>query len=561
MTPTEAQQLAAQAAALFDQNQFDEAEQHARTVIAAYPKAPRALQVVGFVQMRRGQNRDAIESLNRALAAQPDLAISHNGLGLCHERLGEHAKARYHYDRALMLNPNYPVAHYNRGQLLLKLGEYREGWIEYEWRWIVQGNRGPQLPCPRWDGSPLNGRSILIHTEQGVGDAMMMVRLFPLLKAQGCRLVFACQKAIKKLLECLPEVDSWFPIGEPAKVDFDIYASLLSLPGLLQLNESTIPRHVPYLRPDPALVEAWRPRIHGLPGFKVGVCWQGSPTYENDDWRSIPLKLYAAFAEVPGVTLVCLQKHDGLDQTQAVRDEVPMVSFPEMDANGAFTDTAAIVQHLDLVITPDTALGHLTGALGRPGWVMLSAGCDWRWGENAAGSFWYPSLRLFRQNTFGDWLTVIAEAAEALRAAVAGGPVAPPQAVRATAVEAPVAAGEVIDKITILQIKVARIEDAAKLVNVRKELDQLSLVWKMVAVPSAELDAVVTELKQANETLWEVEDDIRRCEATGDFGETFVALARSVYRTNDRRSALKRRVNDLLGSAIVEEKSYASGGE
>lgn len=561
MTPIEARQLSAQAATLFDMNRFDEADRHARAVLAVFPNAPGALQVAGYVQMRRGQIRDAVETLNRALARQPDLAVSHNGLGFCHSRLGELDKARHHYDRALLLEPHYPVARFDRGQVLLKRGEYREGWVEYEWRWAAQSLARPQLPCPRWDGSPLNGRSIMVHTEQGVGDVLMMVRLFPALKAQGCRLVFACQVAIQKLLAFLPEVDRWFPIGQPADVDADVCSSLLSLPGLMRLDETTIPRRVPYVRPDPALVEAWRPRVRDLPGFKVGVCWQGSPTFVGDSWRSVPLRHYAAFAKVPGVTLVCLQKLDGLDQAEALRDEVPMVSFPEMDANGAFTDTAAIVQHLDLVITSDTAVAHLTGALGRPGWVMLNTGCDWRWGEGAPECVWYPTLRLFRQKELGDWPAVAAEVAEALRAAAAGGPVAPPRPRRPAAVEAPVAAGEVIDKITILQIKAERIADPSKLANVRHELDRLTVVWERIAVPSAELDAAVAELKRVNETLWDVEDEIRRHEKAGDFGEAFVALARSVYQTNDRRSALKRRVNELLGSEIVEEKSYAVGGE
>lgn len=557
MNPAEAQQVALQAAQQYDQGNYDEADRLSASVLNFYPDAPMALQVSGFVRMRRGDTRRAIELMHQALAIQPDLSVSHNGLGCCYYRLGEIDKAEYHYDRAAILQPHYPVARFSRGEIFLKTGRYREGWVEYEWRWNAGLVRGPQIPRPRWDGSPLAGRSILVHTEQGVGDVLMMVRLFPMLKAQGCRLVFACHKPLKKLLGYLPEVDRWFPIDEPSNIDFEIYSPLLCLPGLLGLDEKTIPRAVPYIRPDPERVEHWRPRINALPGFKIGICWQGSPTFEGDAWRSIPLSHYAALAQVPGVTLVSLQKLDGLHQIEANKHQVPLTIFPDLDSAGAFVDSAAIMQHLDLVITSDTAIAHLAGALGRPGWVMLNTGCDWRWGRDTPECIWYPSLRLFRQKTHGDWAGVAAEVAEALKAAVAGGPVAPPRPDRHTVVTAPAAAGEVIDKITILQIKSERISDPAKRANVRRELDQLDGVWKSIAVPSAELDKAVAELKQVNEKLWVIEDDIRLCEKAGDFGEKFVRLARAVYQNNDRRSALKRQVNELLGSEIVEEKSYA----
>jgi hypothetical protein len=248
------------------------------------------------------------------------------------------------------------------------------------------------------------------------------VRLLPALKRQAARVVFACQKALHTLLRPLACVDEWFPIDEPGKISFQTYSSLLSLPFLLSVEEATIPREVPYVAADPQRVEHWRPRMAALPGFKVGVCWQGSPTFQGDSLRSIPLAQFAPLAEVPGVTLVSLQKGPGVEQIGPNREKVPLVVFDDLDRDAALVDTAAIVQHLDLVVSSDTSIPHLLGALGRPVWVMLQMGCDWRFGIGRADCPWYPTMRLFRQKSLGDWAGVFAEVAAALRIEAAARP-------------------------------------------------------------------------------------------------------------------------------------------
>jgi hypothetical protein len=329
---------------------------------------------------------------------------------------------------------------------------------------------------------------------------------------------------------------------------------MLSLPGVLKLGAADIPCPVPYVTPDPALVEKWRQRIAGLPGRKVGVCWQGSPTFKGDQFRSIALAHFAPLARLPGVTLVSLQKGAGEEQIGASRDAVPLTTFPDLDAAAPFVDTAAMMQHLDLVVTSDTAIAHLAGALGRPVWVALGMDCDWRWGIRRPDSPWYPTMRLFRQAAAHDWPGVLAEMAASLQR---GESYSPKTTVAAPDINCRVSAGEMIDKITILEIKAERIADAAKLANVRRELDELREARARSLPSSTDLIALAAELKSVNERLWEIEDAVRECEAAGDFGSRFVALARSVYKTNDARSALKRRINELLGSALVEEKSYA----
>jgi hypothetical protein len=324
----------------------------------------------------------------------------------------------------------------------------------------------------------------------------------------------------------------------------------------LGIDEPTIPRTVPYLFPDPDRVERWRQPIQGLPGLKVGIGWQGNPAFRADSFRSFPLTLFAPLAQIPGVTLVSLQKGPGEEQIEQNRDQIPLHLLPDLDKDGAFVDTSAVMQHLDLMIVPDTSLAHLAGALGRPVWILLWTGCDWRWLHERCDSPWYPTARLFRQRSLGDWSSVIHEVASALRSEATAAPARTPST--GEPLNVPVAVGELLDKIAILQIKLERMTNESRRANVGRELQLLQGVAESSLPASAELTRLTAQLKTVNEELWEIEDAIRICERDGDFGERFVELARSVYKSNDRRATLKRRINELLSSAIVEEKSYAS---
>jgi hypothetical protein len=403
-----------QAEQLFDKQQLDEAAELAERALRMNTAAAPASQLLGLVALERCRPHESIPRLKRALALQPDLVHSHNGLGRCYYALGELDRALHHFNTALFLQPGYAFAHFNRALVWLKQGRYKEGWAEYEWRWACGLVKRTEVPCPRWDGSLLEGRSLFIHTEQGIGDVLQFVRFLRPLKALASRVVLACQKPLHTLLRSLPYVDEWFPIDEPAKITFDLYSPLLSLPGLLNIDEQTIPRDVPYISADPDRVERWGRRTKELPGYKVGLCWQGSPTFKTDSLRSISLEHFAPLARVPSVSLISLQKGAGIEQIERSREQVPLQVFDDLDRDAALVDTAALMQHLDLVITSDTAIAHLAGALGRPIWVLLPVGCDWRWLTDRADSPWYPNMRLFRQKTFGDWSGVFQEAATAL---------------------------------------------------------------------------------------------------------------------------------------------------
>jgi hypothetical protein len=244
-----------------------------------------------------------------------------------------------------------------------------------------------------------------------------------------------------------------------------------------------------------------------------------------------------------------LQKGPGAEQLAAVTDRFPVTDLGRHLDD--FMDTAAVLKNLDLVISVDTAIAHLAGALGIPVWVALPFVPDWRWLMDREDSPWYPTMRLFRQTRPGQWEDVFQRIAEALQRRLAA-----PAELRPITVE--IAPGELIDKITILEIKSERITDAAKRHHVGTELALLVAARDRAVPSSAELARLATELKALNEARWQVEDEIRLCERDEDFGPRFVALARSVYRTNDRRAALKRQINELLGSKLIEEKSYTS---
>jgi hypothetical protein len=250
--------------------------------------------------------------------------------------------------------------------------------------------------------------------------------------------------------------------------------------------------------------------------------------------------------------LISLQKGEGTDQLAKVADRFPVIDLGKAvdEAAGPFMDTAAIIKNLDLVIACDTAVMHLAGGLGVPVWLPLSVASDWRWFQEREDSPWYPTMRLFRQKELDGWPEVFSRLAEALERQCHR--LADP---RPITIE--VSPGELLDKITILEIKSRRIRDPEKRRNILVELDLLHNVREVLALPPG-VDRLTQELKTVNETIWEIEDKVRRCELKGDFGPDFVSLARSIYLNNDRRARLKRQINKSLGSRLMEEKSLPS---
>ena len=536
--------------ALRELGRLVEAEAALREAVRLRPDMAQAHLSLALVLLDRDRFEAAEASCREALRLDAPLNAAHQALGMICMQRGQNEEAVACYQRSLTFAPADPALHRNLAIALLRLGRYEQGWAEYEWRLQCPEAANRNLAQPLWDGSPLAGQTVLLHAEQGLGDTLQFVRYAPLVQRRGGRVLLACQRALLPLLRHAAGIDELMALGDVAP-PFHVQAPLHSLPRIFGETLETVHAPQAYLEADAGLVEQWGRELASIAGFKVGIAWQGSPYYRFDRHRSIPLEEFAPLAQVPGVRLIGLQIGFGGEQVAALEGRFEIVDLgPRLDeGTGAFLDTAAVVKNLDLVVTSDTALAHLAGALGAPVWLATQFAPDWRWLSEGDRSPWYPTMRLFRQRRRGDWRAVFQSMAAALAERVGAPPPAWP-------VEIEVAPGELVDKISILEIKQERIADPAKLRNVRAELDSLVAARDRALPHLPDLDGLAAELKQVNQKLWDIEDAIRVHERQEDFGGRFIELARSVYRQNDRRAALKRRVNELLGSRLVEEKSY-----
>jgi hypothetical protein len=337
---------------------------------------------------------------------------------------GQYDEALGRFDQALAIQPALAEARCDRGMLRLVQGDFAAGWPDYQW--CRQSSGGwERAPGPQWDGSPLDGRGILLYVEQGYGDALQFIRYAPLVKARGGRVIVACPGRLIPILSTCRGIDEFYDSqSDDQPPPFHAHAALTSLPGIFQTDLDSIPADVPYLSAGGELVEHWRKQLGDDGPLRVGINWQGNPKYGWDSYRSVPLAQFAPLADVERVRLFSLQKGFGIEQLALAPLAVNDLGS-RLDHDAAFCDTAAVVRNLDLVITSDTALAHLAGALGAPVWVALPFGPDWRWLLHREDSPWYPTMRLFRQPRFGDWPAVFRRIAGELRRAVAAARDAP----------------------------------------------------------------------------------------------------------------------------------------
>ncbi|MDR3733958.1 MAG: tetratricopeptide repeat protein [Acidobacteriaceae bacterium] len=316
------------------------------------------------------------------------------------------------YRRGLVIEPEHPAIRWNLALALLRHGDFTVGWANHEARLLLTGPqkiRLPELSTSIWDGQDLTGRTLLLHTEQGLGDTLQFVRYVPLVAARGGKIVLVAPRPLVNLLRSLPGVDVLIATGDPVP-PFDFWLPLLSLPRVFSTTLDTIPERTPYLRADPECVATWQQRLGN--GIRVGLVWAGSPGNGNDRNRSCPLELLVPLLAVPGIRWFSLQKGSRaadparLGWQERITDLDPLIDD--------FADTAAIIANLDLVVSVDTSVAHLTGALGQACWVLLPFAPDWRWMLDRTDSPWYPRSRLFRQTRPGDWSAVVTAVATAL---------------------------------------------------------------------------------------------------------------------------------------------------
>ncbi len=401
--------------ALIDAGRAGEAAVMLRQGVRLRPQAAEAHNNLGLALAALGRFAEAEACYQEALRLHPRYAEAHNNLASALQAAGRHEEALASYEVALWFQPQSASVHWNRALAWLQLGDYERGWAEYEWRWKRKKTVPRRLSQPAWDGSPLEGRTLLVYMEQGLGDQIQFLRHARLVQRRGGRVVVECPGPLLPLFSTCPGIDRLVAEQTPLP-PFDVHAALLSLPHLLGTTLDTVPANVPYLAAEPSRVAAWGRVLKGIPGYRVGIAWQGNPRHRWDRHRSMPLACFAPLARVPGVRLISLQRGVGTEQLQRPGERLPVLSLPgNLDADGTFLDTAAVVAQLDLVITADTALAHLAGALGVPVWVAVSALSDWRWLLDREDTPWYPTLRLFRQTTLGDWPGVFERMAAALR--------------------------------------------------------------------------------------------------------------------------------------------------
>lgn len=361
---------------------------------------------LALARVNVGRADEALAAYREALRLRPNEAELHNNLGTALAALNRPEEALACYRHALRLRPDYPEARWHQALTWLTIGDFEKGWAEYEWRWRRRRSRPRTFDKPLWDGAPLEGETLLLWCEQGLGDAIQFVRFAAEARRRVGRVVLEGPAVLKPLLSGCVGVDEWVDFGE-ALPPFAAHAPLLSLPKIFGTTTATIPCGVPYLAPEADRQAAWRRELEGSlpPGdLKVGVAWQGNPLHRWDRHRSFSLERFADIAKIRGVSLVSLQKGTGGEQLAvgSLRHRILDLGA-KADADGAFRDTPAIVANLDLTICCDTSLAHLAGAMNVPVWIPLARMSDWRWLRGRNDSPWYPSLRLFRQKIHGDW--------------------------------------------------------------------------------------------------------------------------------------------------------------
>lgn len=422
MAPEKSRPHAVRASALGELKRHDEALAAAEEAVRLAPKAPGAHVARAAAFMHLGRADEALASLT---AAEKFGAV---GVSYLHSKalimsaLGNEREAMALFEQAIELEPKNAALRYNRAFTFLTFGRFEQGWPEHEWRLRKRdGNHiEKQALAPQWQGEDLTGKKLLIYSEQGHGDSIQFTRYVPMVIERGGAITLQVQEAIRRLYEAnFPTIDITASIGMRSGFDYQI--SLMSLPHIFGTTLATVPQNVPYLAADPVRVAKWRERL-GEEGFRIGIAWQGNPKYGADRERSFPVAQFAPLADVSGIRLISLQWTGGAEQLKTIGNGLPIETLGEEIVNNpdGFREVAAVMANLDLLITSDTGPAHLAGALGRPIWVALNSRPDWRWMREGSTSPWYPTMRLFRQTSRGDWPGVFARIRDELQQLVAG---------------------------------------------------------------------------------------------------------------------------------------------
>jgi tetratricopeptide (TPR) repeat protein len=438
------------------QEHFADAEQVYRIIIQLSPGDAEAYDHLGWAMREQKKIQPAIPFLQTAVRRRPENSDFHFHLGLLFSDAYELDAAMEALNHALAINPNHSAAQrelavvlwrqnrfdeamaifnamlardpqnidgrLGRAELLLLMGDYEQGWPEYEWRWqdakfgelkFLKKHRPNGFSQPLWKGENLSGKTLLFYGEQGFGDVIQFVRYAPLLARQGAKIVLQCPFPLKSLIEQAAGIHQVIVHREP-QPPCDFYVPMMSLPAVVRTTLKTIPTEIPYLRVPEKIRDSWRGEMTKYAGkLKVGLCWAGRPDHYNDARRSCALSDFAPLARIEKVKFFSLQK--GTTAAQAQNPPAGMEIINLTHKLSDFADTAGLIEQLDLVISVDTAIVHLAGALGKKTWTVLPFTPEWRWLFGRDDSPWYPTMRLFQQKERGNWAGLFSEVAEELR--------------------------------------------------------------------------------------------------------------------------------------------------
>ena len=410
---------------LQDLGQMEEAIKSYDKAIRLKPDYAEAYHNRGLVVQKLGQLEEALKNYDKTIQLKPDFAEAYNHRGVALQNLGRLEEALKSYDRAVQISPKLYSARFHRSLIWLLRGNFQQGWPEYEFRFkALEGLKRTLQQGAEWQGEQLEDKIVFVYPEQGIGDTIQFVRYLPLINKLGGKVIFEVRQPLLRLMNTFKGYDHLWAYQKNRDVSsmnrFDYHVPLLSLPGLFNTTLANIPSASPYLSVDNKLLRMWQKRIKSKDLFKVGIVWAGAGVHKGDHMRSILLSDFKVLNDIKGVKFFNLQKDKHAKWTDIDPGEVVDIDLGAEILD--FADTAAIIENLDLVVSVDTAVAHLAGALGKEVWTLLPFSPDWRWMLNRSDSPWYPTMRLFRQPSVCDWKSVLQEVRKALvqRSAVMG---------------------------------------------------------------------------------------------------------------------------------------------
>ena len=403
---------------LAQQSRFEEAKTAFWKALSIDPNCADAFQNLGLVCESEGKLDEAYEHFSRTIQIDPEFAAAHVNCGVILDRLRQYDDAEKCFHKALSFAPDNIPAKFNLGMLKLRNGDWTTGFGLYELRMQLPGATKLSVGTPLWEGDSLAGKTILVRNEQGLGDCIQFARFLPLVKNRGGRVLLRCRRSMMGLLSTCAGIDELIEASAPLP-EHDVLVPMLSLPRIFATTPENVPNEVPYLRAEPARVEAWGKRLAEDKGYKIGIVWRGNPVYSSDRRRSVRLENFQSIGQLGHIQFYSLQKEDVSEEIDSIRHRFQVRNFGgELDKDGAFLDTAAVMKKLDLVISVDSSSAHLAGALGVPVWLALAYSADWRWMLDRENTPWYPTMRLFRQSSMNGWDEVFERMAGELQASL-----------------------------------------------------------------------------------------------------------------------------------------------